>query len=135
MFQDDYNEYSDDKSGNDFADEDNYLVELIPYQSDVEEEEKQEEEGGMEHTISKTLQKKANGIENRNNVKIPVTSMTLEKDVHVNHETLMNLDTIKCELVSIMQSECRKYNLKCGTLMDFTFELSNPARHKFLDFF
>lgn len=111
MFQDDYNEYSDDKSGNDFADEDNYLVELIPYQSDVEEEE-EEEEGGMEHTISKTLQKRANGIENRNNVKIPVTSMTLEKDVHVNHETLMNLDTIKCELVSIMQSECRKYNLK-----------------------
>lgn len=101
MFQDDYNEYSEDKSGNHSADEDNPIVELIPYESDIEEDgqkEEEEEVGGMEHAISTPQQHKPTDMD-RNNVKISVTSATLENDVHVNHETL--LDTIKCEFVSI----------------------------------
>lgn len=101
-------------------------------QRENEAKAKEGEEIGMEHEISTPIQHKSDEIEITNSENVPIASASLDNDM--NSETL--LDTIKCELVSIVQRSniCRKPNLKFKVFVFVQFGwvgLSKPVGSSF----
>lgn len=96
-FQDEDDEHCEDSSTNELSDAENTFVELIPYESDSDDK-AEDDQGEVEHGASTSLQLESVVTETKNNDEIPLKPF--ENDVASSHGTL--LDTIKCEIVSIL---------------------------------